>query len=103
MHYLHSADAPPFTAAIQTIGAGVPMANEIEHKYLVDTSLWHPTTEDVLYRQGYLSSVKERVVRVRVAGEKGFLTVKGESAKLSRLEFEYPIPVADAHAMLDLC
>jgi CYTH domain-containing protein len=80
------------------------MANEIEHKYLVDTALWHPADAGTLYRQGYLSSVKERVVRVRVAGEQGFLTVKGITVGVTRLEFEYPIPLADATVMLDqLC
>jgi adenylate cyclase len=80
------------------------MANEIEHKYLVDTALWHPANAGTLYRQGYLSSVKERVVRVRIAGEQGFLTVKGVTVGVTRLEFEYPIPLADATIMLDqLC
>src|ERR1700722_2935361 len=80
------------------------MANEIEHKYLVDMSLWHPAGSGVLYRQGYLSSAKERVVRVRIAGDQGFLTVKGLTIGLSRLEFEYPIQLADAEIMLDkLC
>lgn len=80
------------------------MANEIEHKYLVDTALWRPAGAGTLYRQGYLSSVKERVVRVRIAGEQGFLTVKGITVGVSRLEFEYPIPLADAAVMLDkLC
>jgi adenylate cyclase len=80
------------------------MANEIEHKYLVDTALWRPAGPGTLYRQGYLSSVKERVVRVRIAGEQGFLTIKGITISLSRLEFEYPIPLADASMMLDqLC
>ncbi len=80
------------------------MAEEIEHKYLVNTRLWKPADAGVLYRQGYLSSVKERVVRVRIAGERGFLTVKGLTIGVSRSEFEYPIPLADAAAMLDsLC
>jgi adenylate cyclase len=80
------------------------MANEIEHKYLVRRDLWKPSMEGVLYRQGYLSSVKERVVRLRIAGEKAFLTVKGLTTGVTRLEFEYPIPVTDAAIMLDqLC
>ena len=80
------------------------MGIEIEHKYLVETSLWRPAGPGTLYRQGYLSSVKERVARVRIADELGFVTIKGESRQLTRLEFEYPIPLADAVAMLDqLC
>jgi adenylate cyclase len=80
------------------------VALEIEHKYLVNTALWRPAAPGTLYRQGYLSSVKERVVRVRIAGDRGFLTIKGASVGLARPEYEYPIPLADAEAMLDqLC
>lgn len=80
------------------------MATEIERKYLVNAALWRPADSGVLYRQGYLSSVKERIVRVRIAGDHGFLTVKGLTTGVQRLEFEYPIPLADASAMLDgLC
>lgn len=80
------------------------MATEIEHKFLVDTALWHPKDAGLPYRQGYLSSKDERVVRVRIAGEDAYLTVKGVTKGMSRLEFEYPIPVADAVVMLDrLC
>ena len=50
------------------------------------------------------SSVKERTVRVRIAGEKAFLTIKGLNKGVTRTEFEYPVPVDDAAAMLDgLC
>jgi adenylate cyclase len=56
----------------------------------------------VLYRQGYLSSVKERVVRVRTAEEQAYLTIKGLMRGITRLEFEYVIPVSDAATMLDL-
>lgn len=80
------------------------MAQEIERKFLVRRELWRPAGRGVPYRQGYLSSVKERVVRVRIAGDEAFLTVKGETENLTRPEFEYPIPLADAAAMLDdLC
>jgi adenylate cyclase len=80
------------------------MAREIERKFLVDTALWRATAAGTLYRQGYLSSVKERVVRVRIAGDRGFLTIKGLTTGVSRLEFEYPIPLPDATVMLDqLC
>ena len=53
------------------------MPQEIERKYLVRLEHWKPTAAGVLYRQGYLSSVKERVVRVRIAGEQAHLTIKG--------------------------
>lgn len=79
------------------------MGIEIERKFLVVGRAWEdlPGTR---FRQGYLSAEPGRTVRVRVAGEKAFLTIKGEprgEQKLSRLEFEYAIPVQDAHTMLD--
>jgi adenylate cyclase len=80
------------------------MGREIERKFLVETGLWRPLGPGVPYRQGYLSSVKERVVRVRLAGDQGFLTIKGIVSGLSRAEFEYPIPREDAAKLLDeLC
>jgi len=54
-------------------------------------------------KQGYLNSEKERTVRVRIKGEKGFLTVKGKTVNASRLEFEYEIPKSDALQLLKLC
>lgn len=80
------------------------MAQEIERKFLVRRELWRPASAGTPYRQGYLSSVMDRVVRVRIAGEAAFLTIKGITHNLTRSEFEYPIPPADAAAMLDhLC
>ncbi len=79
------------------------MGREIEHKFLVDMSLWHPEGPGVAFRQGYLSADKGRVVRVRTAGPKAYLTIKGPG-HISRAEFEYEIPFADARFMLDhLC
>ena len=80
------------------------MGKEIERKFLVVGDAWRGLVPGTRYRQGYLSTVKERTVRVRVAGEKAFLTVKGLSVGATRAEFEYAIPPADAEAMLDaLC
>jgi adenylate cyclase len=79
------------------------MGKEIERKFLVDGTGWR-TGPGVEYRQGYLSSVKERTVRVRRAGEKAYLTVKGVNVGSSRSEYEYEIPVLDAKEMLEqLC
>lgn len=77
------------------------MGKEIERKFLVKGTAWKNQAEGVLYRQGYLNSVKERVVRVRSIGDKAFLTIKGITTDVSRLEFEYEIPFADAKHMLD--
>ena len=79
------------------------MAKEIERKFLVEGEEWRKTAKGTLYRQGYLSTVKERTVRIRTIDDRGFLTVKGITVGATRLEFEYPIPVADANKMLDIC
>lgn len=80
------------------------MAQEIERKYLLNSDQWKSLAEGIHYRQGYLSTVKERTVRVRTIGEKGYLTIKGPTAGISRLEFEYEIPTNDAYELLDeLC
>lgn len=80
------------------------MGKEIERKFLVAGDEWKRGATGVAYRQGYLSTVKERTVRVRTVGDKGFLTIKGVTVGVSRSEFEYSIPTEDANAMLnDLC
>lgn len=80
------------------------MAIEIERKFLLVNEEWKNSATGMLYRQGYLSVSPERTVRVRTIGEDAFMTIKGRSSGISRTEFEYPIPVADAQEMLDaLC
>ena len=80
------------------------MGEEIERKFLVSGEAWRETAEGTRYRQGFLSTELERTVRVRVAGTRGSITVKGKSVGARRAEFEYEIPVADAERMLDtLC
>ena len=81
------------------------MGTEIERKFLVDRTAWHPDPANgTRYRQGYLASEPGSTVRVRIAGELGFLTIKGATQGIVRLEFEYPIPLADAEELLgDLC
>lgn len=80
------------------------MAIEIERKFLVTGDAWKRAAAGILYRQGYLSTDKARTVRVRIAGARAFMTVKGLAAGIVRPEFEYEIPLADAAAMLDaLC
>jgi adenylate cyclase len=80
------------------------MGKEIERKFLVKGDAWRGLAPGKKYRQGYLSTVKERTVRVRTAGDHGYITVKGVSTGASRAEYEYEIPVADANEMLDnLC
>ncbi len=80
------------------------MGMEIERKFLLKNDDWKKGAEGVTYRQGYLSTVKERTVRVRTIAEKGFLTIKGMTRGMTRSEFEYDIPLEDADYMLDaLC
>ncbi|MBF0202988.1 MAG: CYTH domain-containing protein [Desulfamplus sp.] len=86
------------------------MGIEIERKFLVKDNSW--LTSDIKcmsIKQGYLSREvqsaisNQSIVRIRVAGQKGFITIKGKTFNLSRLEYEYEIPVNDALEMLQLC
>jgi len=82
------------------------MGTEIERKFLLASDQWRDltTASGRLIRQGYLSTVKERTVRVRTAGDEAWITAKGITHGASRAEFEFPIPLADANLMLDsLC
>ena len=80
------------------------MGKEIERKFLIKGNDWKKKSKQVLFRQGYLSTVKERTVRVRTIDNKGFLTIKGITIGATRAEYEYEISVSDANEMLDsLC
>lgn len=75
---------------------------EIERKFLVNTSLFPGSDRKEIIRQGYLSVDPERVVRVRIEGERAWLTIKGKMQGITRQEFEYPIPAGDAETLLTL-
>jgi adenylate cyclase len=92
----------PRSAGGANIAAGEAEMHEIERKFLVRPT-WVPETLGAKIVQGYLNSSKERAVRVRLSGDRAWLTVKGPTEGISRLEFEYAIPAFDAIAMLDLC
>ena len=80
------------------------MAKEIERKFLVKNESFKLFSKGVIYRQGYLSRDKERTVRIRVAEEQAFITIKGLTNGMERLEFEYMISLTDANEMLStLC
>jgi CYTH domain-containing protein len=80
------------------------MAQEIERKFMITGEAWRELAKGTAYRQGYLSTVKERTVRVRTIDDKGFLTIKGITVGATRAEYEYEIPAGDANEMLDdLC
>jgi adenylate cyclase len=76
---------------------------EIERKFLVADDTWRDGNAGTEIRQGYLARSDRGVVRVRVAGEQAFLTIKGAEVGIRRAEFEYEIPRDDAVALLDLC
>jgi len=77
------------------------MNTEIERKFLVQSGEWrNETTEVLLIRQGYLSTDRDRAVRVRRSGERAWLTIKGRPVDGAAPEFEYEIPVAEADAIL---
>lgn len=81
------------------------MGVEIERKFLVRNEDYKAqATEKHSLAQGYIAHVDGNTVRVRIADGKGFLTIKGPSADgISRSEWEYEIPLADAECMLPLC
>ena len=76
------------------------MAKEIERKFLVTDFSWRDVATKKLYRQGYIPTLNRTSVRVRIVGEQGYLTVKGPNTGLTRLEYEYEIPLADAGDLL---
>jgi len=78
------------------------MPTEIERKFLVTGTQWRQVS-GVRICQGYLNRDKERTVRVRIAGDNAWLTIKGVSRGAARLEFEYAIAPAEAEQLLALC
>jgi adenylate cyclase len=79
------------------------MAKEIERKFLIDPQKWDWKGIPVNIIQAYLLITPEKVIRIRIAGEKAFLTIKGNPSRITRDEFEYAIPIDDAREMLKLC
>jgi adenylate cyclase len=78
------------------------MAREIERKYLLKSDAWRAlVTQSARIVQGYLGG-DACLVRVRIKADQAFLTIKSREKGLSREEFEYPIPVADAERMLQM-
>jgi len=81
------------------------MALEIEKKFLVKGDFKKDSVKATRITQGYLSSVPERTVRVRIKGDKGFITIKGigNTSGASRYEWEKEIPVAEVEQLLAIC
>ena len=81
------------------------MSVEIERKFLVNDLSWKASaTSFKEFQQGYVPTGDGVTVRARIAGDKARLTIKGPVSGISRAEFEYPVPIADAIAFLtDFC
>lgn len=81
------------------------MAREIEKKFLVKGDYKDMSEGSIRITQGYLSSVPERTVRVRIKGDKGVLTVKGigDESGMARFEWEKEIGVDEAKELLRIC
>ncbi|MBK7213924.1 MAG: CYTH domain-containing protein [Bacteroidales bacterium] len=77
------------------------MAIETERKFLVIRELFPPDMDGLLLRQAYMHISAEKSIRVRIAGHKAYLTVKGPDLNGRRAEFEYEIPVEDAEYMFE--
>jgi adenylate cyclase len=82
------------------------MANEIERKFLVKSDAFkNESVKNMRITQGYLSSVPERTVRVRIKGDKGFITIKGigNASGATRYEWEKEIPIEEVNELLKIC
>lgn len=81
------------------------MAQEVERKFLVKGDFKADSFKATRITQGYLSSVPERTVRVRIKGDKGYITIKGKGndSGASRYEWEKEIPVDEVKELLNLC
>ncbi len=79
------------------------MAKEIERKFLVNQEIWKPKDKGSHIVQGFLCTVPERTVRVRIRDREAWLTIKGKNEGICRAEYDYPIPVADAEELMLLC
>lgn len=81
------------------------MPQEIERKFLVKGEYKSQAYQSVRIIQGYLSSVPERTVRIRVRNDEGFITIKGKSddAGITRYEWQKEIPLDEARELLQLC
>ncbi len=79
------------------------MTIEIERKFLVRDDSWNTGLTGTIFKQAYLNSDPERTVRIRVTDKQAFITIKSKTRNISRHEFEYNIPTAEAEVLLKLC
>lgn len=78
------------------------MGLEIEHKYLLKPESWNNVVpyKSVSLQQAYISTDPEKTIRVRTMNDKAYITIKGKASGARRLEFEYEIPLSDAHELI---
>jgi adenylate cyclase len=81
------------------------MATETERKFLVRGEFRHLAVKKIKITQSYLLKDPDKTIRLRIADEKGFLTIKSRISResLSRNEWEFEIPVSDAEDMIKVC
>lgn len=81
------------------------MAQEIERKFLVEGDFASEVASSARIVQGYICSEPGKSVRIRIRGDKGYITIKGPSFNggLSRFEWEKEIPLEEAEMLLVLC
>jgi len=79
------------------------MAKEIECKFLIDAEKWGFQGDPIEMVQAYLTIDPKKIIRVRIAGTKAYITIKSNVKGISRDEFEYEIPVDDGLKILELC
>jgi len=79
------------------------MGIEIERKFIVTGDEWREGAEPVFYSQAYLCSTPGQTTRVRIGGDKAYITIKGKTTGISRKEFEYEIPVDEAGQIMSIC
>ena len=78
------------------------MASEIERKFLVKSKEWFSfkKPKPLFIKQAFVLQQDKKVLRARIKADKAFLTIKGKSSGVSRMEFEYEIPIEDAEEMI---
>jgi len=78
------------------------MATEIERKFLLRDDSWRAEADrGVMIRQGYLAGSDKSSIRVRVVDDRANINIKSATLDVTRQEYEYPIPLIDAHEMLN--
>jgi len=79
------------------------MPIETEHKYLINHELWQQIipNKSVQIKQAYLLTDPNKTIRIRTAGNAGFITIKGKTIGASRPEFEYEIPIEEANQLIE--